>query len=113
MFASLLQDILGALHTASQLSWSDGFGFIVLVSDAPAHGYAVPGMRDEHPFGLVQSLDGVLSELHAKKLELIYCPVCPEASINFDSALEASYKRMMKRKSFSTESNNVVKLFPD
>lgn len=107
------EDILGALHTASELVSLDGFGFIVLVSDAPAHSYAPIDMRDEYPEGLGHKMDEVLSDLRNKNLELVYCPICPDVSSKFDAALEASYKDIMKKTSFSIESSNVVNLFED
>lgn len=83
----------------------------MLISDAPDHGYAMPGMQDDHPYGLDRTLDETLLEMKKKQIDLLYCPILPKLSANFDSELAKCYEDVMKRETFSEQSNHIIPLF--
>eukprot|EP00011_Vannellida_sp_DIVA3-517-6-12_P010743 CAMPEP_0114603848 /NCGR_PEP_ID=MMETSP0168-20121206/242_1 /TAXON_ID=95228 ORGANISM="Vannella sp., Strain DIVA3 517/6/12" /NCGR_SAMPLE_ID=MMETSP0168 /ASSEMBLY_ACC=CAM_ASM_000044 /LENGTH=681 /DNA_ID=CAMNT_0001814663 /DNA_START=32 /DNA_END=2077 /DNA_ORIENTATION=- len=43
------EDISGAFHAASQLSWASKFKLIVHIADAPCHGTKYHDFKDDHP----------------------------------------------------------------
>lgn len=90
----LADDALGGLnHAVGNLEWKAKARFVVLMTDAPAHGYA-DGQSDDHPAGL----DGCTADSVMKRIgvdlgaDFMFCRIREEATRSFEQALRSAFE---------------------
>jgi len=88
----LPEDVQGSLNKALKLKWKvdSKVRFVVLIGDAPGHGYGGPQVTDCHPESY--SVDSLVSQMKKNRIELLYCVLNPSATKLFQNKLEDCYK---------------------
>lgn len=90
----LADDALGGLHhAATALEWQAKARFVVLMTDAPGHGYADAGL-DDYP----QGLDNRTAQTAMRSIgidlgaDFMFCRIRPDATARFEQELKRAFE---------------------
>lgn len=94
------EDMAGALAHVCQgcdsgpgeLNWQARIRFCVVISDAPAHGYAPEGVSDDADAAqATASMEAVAETLQSSRINVMLCTLNEEATAKTDEGLRAAY----------------------
>eukprot|EP00392_Amoebophrya_sp_AT5.2_P006187 g6197.t1 len=86
------EDILGALHTATEtLSWERPIRFVVVVTDAPGHGPDLNDGGDSTPNPPPPTVEVAMKDLQSQGINLVFVSCNAGATAKTENAMRAHY----------------------